>query len=144
MTELKTVFLPMLSNVREAVQNADFVGNSGKSEKIRTLTSTNERKGKTMSKTEINGIIAEFMEVEPQKKAIEKRYNALRKLILDYAKEADSFETDIYNVIVKKVIAIGLDTERLLADFPDMKDEYGKPSVRKSIIPIEKAQEKTA
>ena len=92
----------------------------------------------------INSIISELIETGETVKTLEKRAKELKEQIFTFAGNSDSFETDLYTVIIKATESIRLDTKALYNDFPDIKQTYGKTIVSRSIIPAAKQEQKTA
>lgn len=84
----------------------------------------------------INEIITNYLQAMQEKRDAEKRADAYKALILDHAGTADNFTTDVFTVIVKRTETTRLDTKRLYADFPDMKDVYGKTSTSTTITAV--------
>lgn len=81
----------------------------------------------------INEIITTYIEEKANESAAKKRAEAMKKLILQHAGSADSFQTDIYTVIIKTTSSIRLDTDSLYKDFPDIKNDYGKVTTSRTI-----------
>lgn len=88
----------------------------------------------------INSIIFNYLQETENAKQAKKRADELKTLILDYAKNTESFSTDIYTVSVKVTPSERLDTTALYRDFPDIKKTYGKITTSKSINVIENAE----
>ena len=82
---------------------------------------------------DINTIIAAYIESKEQEKQAKKQAETMKALILDYAKNAEFFKTDIYNVFIKTTSSTRLDTTTLYKDFPDIKNVYGKTTTSKTI-----------
>lgn len=82
---------------------------------------------------DINTIIAAYIESKEQEKQAKKRADAMKALIIDYAKSADNFKTDVYTVIIKTTTSTRLDTTALYKDFPDIKNTYGKTTTSQTI-----------
>lgn len=82
---------------------------------------------------DINTIIAEYLKAKQDELTAKKRAAAMKELILNHAKGADNFKTDIYTVIVKTTTASRLDTTALYKDFPDIKETYGKITTSKTV-----------
>lgn len=81
----------------------------------------------------INEIIAIYMQAKQEESEAKKRADAMKKLILQYAGNADNFNTDVFTVIIKTTVSTRLDTSALYKDFPDIKDTYGKTTTSKSV-----------
>ena len=81
----------------------------------------------------INEIITSYLQEKEQEKQAKKRADAMKALILDYAKSADNFTTDIYTVVIKTTTSTRLDTTALYKDFPDIKNTYGKTTTSQTI-----------
>ena len=94
----------------------------------------------------INYIISELIIAMQEEKAAAARVKDYKAMILDYAKDRDFFETSDYNVLIKSTESFRLDTKTLYADFPDIKETYGKTVVSRSVMPVVKssADKKTA
>ena len=88
----------------------------------------------------INEVIAAYIAAKEEENAAKQRADALRALILDHAGKDSAFETDDYIVTIKTTVSTVLDTKTLYKDFPDMKEAYGRPSVKTSIVPTEKPE----
>ena len=86
----------------------------------------------------INSIVTLYAAVMAEKAAAEKRASELKKLILAHAGTADHFQTDAYIVTIKETASERLDTKRLYADFPDIKAEYGRTTISRSVNVTEK------
>lgn len=82
---------------------------------------------------DINTIIAEYLKAKQEEAAAKKRGSALKELILNHAKGADNFTTDVYTVIIKTSSSTRLDTAALYKDFPDIKETYGKVTTSKTV-----------
>ena len=82
---------------------------------------------------DINGIITAYMAAKQAETAARKQAESMRALILDHAKGADHFTTDMYSVIIKTTESIRLDTAALYRDFPDVKTAYGKTTTSTTI-----------
>ena len=81
----------------------------------------------------INEIIAEYLKAKQDELTAKKRGSALKELILNHAKDADNFTTDVYTVIIKTTTSSRLDTAALYKDFPDIKETYGKITTSKTV-----------
>ena len=94
----------------------------------------------------INDIISELIIAKEEEKAAAARVKAYTAMVLEHAKENDYFETQDYSVFIKKTESFRLDTKALYADFPDIKETYGKTTISRSIIPAVRnnANEKSA
>ena len=82
---------------------------------------------------DINTIITSYLQEKEQEKQAKKRADAMKALIIDYAKSADNFTTDIYTVVIKTTTSTRLDTTSLYKDFPDIKNTYGKTTTSQTI-----------
>jgi len=82
---------------------------------------------------DINTIIANYLQEKAAEAAAKKRAEAMKALILDHAKNADNFTTDVYTVVIKTSSSVRLDTAALYRDFPDIKDTYGKTTTSKTV-----------
>lgn len=91
----------------------------------------------------INSIIQEYLEGQEKQAELKKRLACLKGLILDHAGNNDSFLTDNFSVIVKTSTSIRLDTETLYKDFPDIKKEYSKETISKTLAIAQIASENT-
>lgn len=85
-----------------------------------------------------NEIIFAYMAAQEQKRIAEKKADEMKKLIVSMMGSAPIFETDLYCVIPKRTEKTIIDTKALCKDFPDIKEEYGKPSVSVSLSIAEK------
>lgn len=93
----------------------------------------------------IDEILRRFNEAKATEAAAKKEAAAMKDLIIEYAKGKKTFDTDLYNVIIKETITTRLDSAALYKDFPDIKKEYGKESVSVSIAAeMKDAEKKTA
>lgn len=90
----------------------------------------------------IDEIIRRFNEAKAAEAAAKKEAAAMKDLIVEFAKNRKTFDTDLYNVIINESSTTRLDTAALYKDFPDIKKEYGKESVSVSIAAALKATEK--
>lgn len=88
----------------------------------------------------INDIVAAYIAAKEEENTAKKRADALRAAILEHAGKDSAFETDDYIVTIKTTISTILDTKALYKDFPDMKEVYGRPSAKTSVIPTEKPE----
>ena len=85
---------------------------------------------------DINTIISEYIKAKEQETAAKKRIAALKSIIMDHAKNADNFSTDIYTVVIKTTTSSRLDTAALYRDFPDIKSVYEKSTTSKTITAV--------
>lgn len=85
----------------------------------------------------INEIIAAYNSAKEAENAAKKQAEAMKALIIDFAKGAELFTTDVYTVMIKTTTSERLDTKALYKDFPDIKNTYGKITTSKSITAIE-------
>lgn len=92
----------------------------------------------------INEIISAYVSACEEEKRAKKRAEEMKKLILSAMGNNQLFETDLYSVIMNKTVSSRIDTKALYADFPDIKETYGKPSISVSLTIAEKAALKTA
>lgn len=92
----------------------------------------------------INEIISAYISACEEEKRAKKRAAEMKKLILSAMGENPLFETDLYSVIMNKTVSSRIDTEALYKDFPDIKKDYGKPSISVSLTIAEKSALKTA
>lgn len=93
----------------------------------------------------IDEIIRKYNDAKAAEAIAKKEAAALKDLIIEYAKDRKTFDTDLYNVIIKETITTRLDSAALYKDFPDIKKEYGKESVSVSIAAaMKEAEKKTA
>lgn len=92
----------------------------------------------------INEIISAYVSACEEEKRAKKRAEEMKKLILSTMGNNPLFETDIYSVIMNKTVSSRIDTEALYKDFPDIKKDYGKPSISVSLTIAEKSALKTA
>jgi len=90
----------------------------------------------------IDEIIREYIEANNAAKKAAKRAGALKDIILQHAGNDAYFETDVYSVTIKDTVSERLDTASLYRDFPDIKKDYGRQSVSRSVIPAARKQEK--
>lgn len=95
---------------------------------------------------DINAIIADYIAAKEAERDAKKRAEAMKKAILQHAGDAETFTTDVYNVIIKRTASERLDTDALYKDFPDIKNTYGKITTSTSIdaAPIAAAGRKSA
>lgn len=95
---------------------------------------------------DINTIIANYLQEKAAEAAAKKRAEAMKTLILDHAKNADNFTTDVYTVVIKTSSSVRLDTAALYRDFPDIKDTYGKTTTSTTVTAVitADAEKKTA
>lgn len=95
---------------------------------------------------DINTIVAEYIAAKEAERDAKKRAEAMKKAILQHAGDAETFTTDLYNVIIKRTASERLDTDALYKDFPDIKNVYGKITTSTSIdaAPISAAGKKSA
>lgn len=94
----------------------------------------------------INEIIAAYIQAKDAETAAKKQTAAMKALILDHAKDAEIFTTDVYTVIIKTTSSTRLDTAALYKDFPDIKETYGKTTTSKTVdaVVTADAEKKTA
>ena len=85
-----------------------------------------------------NEMITAYLAAKEQEKKAKKQAETLKALILEKAGNNPLFETDCYSVFVKRKESTRLDTKALYADFPDIKETYGKTSVSLEIDIAEK------
>ena len=81
----------------------------------------------------INEIIASYNAAKEEERAAKRRADAMKALILEHAKGAELFTTDVYTVVIKTSTSTRLDTAALYKDFPDIKETYGKTSTSKTV-----------
>ena len=86
-----------------------------------------------------NEIICAYMAAQEQKRIAEKKAEEMKNLLLSMMGSAPIFETDSFTVISKRTESVRLDTKALYSDFPDIKKDYGRPSVSVSLTIAEKA-----
>lgn len=86
-----------------------------------------------------NEIIYAYMAAQEEMRTAKKKADEMKELILSMIGTAPVFETDLYCVIPKRTEKTTIDTKALYKDFPDIKEEYGKPSVSVSLSIAEKA-----
>ena len=93
-----------------------------------------------------NEIIAAYIAATEAEKAAKKQAETLKNLILEFIGSAQTMETDLYSVIIKETETTRLDTKALYKDFPDIKKDYGKTTVSRSVTIAARsaATEKTA
>lgn len=93
-----------------------------------------------------NEIIAAYLAAKDAEAAAKKQADAMKKLILDFMGSALVLETDVYHVFIEEKKSVRIDTDSLYKDFPDIKNDYGKVSVSRSVkaVPRSAATEKTA
>lgn len=82
---------------------------------------------------DINTIITNYLQAKQAETEAKKRAEAMKALILEHAKEADNFTTDVYTVVIKTSSSVRLDTATLYKDFPDIKNTYGKITTSKTV-----------
>ena len=93
----------------------------------------------------ITEIVATYEAKNELKKQLEKELENLKTIIVNYASDADTFNTDYHTVIIDRQIQNRLDTKAFYKDFPDAKDVYNKPvPITKVIIANKKQEKKTA
>lgn len=101
---------------------------------------------------EINERIAAYIAAKADQAAAEKAARDAKKRaeiaaddIIRHAAGRTSFDTDAYTVGIDRTVSIILDTEKLYADFKDIKrlDQYGKESPRVKITAIPRQQADT-
>ena len=102
-----------------------------------------------MDTNTINRIISEYLAAKAAEAAANKAAREAKKRaelaadrIIRHAAGKASFDTDAYTVSIEKVTRIILDTEKLYADFKDIKslDQYGKESSRDVITALAREQ----
>jgi predicted phage-related endonuclease len=95
---------------------------------------------------DINAIIADYIAAKEAERDAKKRADAMKKTILQYAGDAETFTTEDYTVIIKTTSSERLDTAALYNDFPDIKNTYGKVTTSTSIdaAPVSAAEKKSA
>jgi len=81
----------------------------------------------------IDSIITRYLQAKAAEAAAKKDADTLRELILQHAAGADHFTTADYIVTIKETASVRLDSARLYKDFPDIKTEYGKTTVSRSV-----------
>lgn len=93
-----------------------------------------------------NEIIAAYIAATEAEKAAKKQADAMKAMILEFMAGAAAIETDLFSVVVKETETTRLDTKALYKDFPDIKKDYGKPSVSRSVVAVARsaAEQKTA
>lgn len=93
-----------------------------------------------------NEILAAFIVAQENRKAAEKQEKALKTMILEFMQGRELLETDLYSVVIKKTEKSTLDTAALYKDFPDIKKDYGKTTVSRSVDVVARsaAEQKTA
>lgn len=91
---------------------------------------------------DINTIITNYLQAKQAEAEAKKRGSALKELILNHAKGADNFTTDVYTVIIKTSSSTRLDTATLYKDFPDIKETYGKVTTSKTVDAVVTADAK--
>lgn len=80
-----------------------------------------------------NEILAAYIAATEAEKAAKKQAEAMKNLILEFMGSAAALETDLYSVIIKETETVRLDTKALYKDFPDIKKDYGKTSISRSV-----------
>ena len=93
-----------------------------------------------------NEIIAAYITAVDAEKAAKKQADVMKALLLDAMAGAATLETDLFSVIVKETESVRLDTKSLYHDFPDIKKDYGKTTVSRSVTVVARsaAEQKTA
>lgn len=93
-----------------------------------------------------NEIIAAYIAATEAEKAAKKQADAMKALIIEAMAGAATLETDLYSVILKETETIRLDIKALYQDFPDIKKDYGKASISRSVVAVARsaAEQKTA
>lgn len=81
----------------------------------------------------INEIIANYNAAKLAESEAKKTADAMKALIIEHAKGAELFTTDVYTVTIKTSTSERLDTKALYKDFPDIKKSYGKTTTSKSV-----------
>ena len=92
----------------------------------------------------INEIVAEYTAEKALEAEHAKRVKELAKIIMEHAGTADAFSTDDWIVTIQSKPQVRLDTTALYADFPDIKEEYKKVTIAKTIVPARKTSEAVA
>lgn len=96
----------------------------------------------------INSIISAYLAAKAEESAAKKRAAALKEKILQHAGSAPAFNTDEWNVIIKRSISIRIDTAKLYADFgeQEIKSVYGyeSESVTVNAAAVKAAETKSA
>lgn len=85
---------------------------------------------------DINSIISEMLRAKEEEAAAKKRADTMKKLLLAHVGDAELYQTDVYTVFVKTTASTRLDTAALYADFPDIKETYGKTTVSKTVSAV--------
>jgi len=80
-----------------------------------------------------NEIIAAYVAASEAEKAAKKQVENLKAMIMDFMQDKALFETDLYSVLIKETESTRLDTKALYKDFPDIKKDYGKTIVSRSV-----------
>lgn len=80
-----------------------------------------------------NEIIAAYIAATEAEKAAKKQAETLKAAILEFMGPALALETDLYSIIIKETETTRLDTKALYKDFPDIKNDYGKTSLSRSV-----------
>ena len=80
-----------------------------------------------------NEIIAAYVAATEAEKRAKKQAEEMKNLIIEFMGSAATIETDLYSVIIKETETTRLDTKALYKDFPDIKKDYGKTSVSRSV-----------
>lgn len=80
-----------------------------------------------------NEIIAAYIAATEAEKRAKKQAEEMKNLIIEFMGPAATIETDLYSVIIKETETTRLDTKSLYKDFPDIKKDYGKTSVSRSV-----------
>jgi predicted phage-related endonuclease len=88
---------------------------------------------------DINTIIADYIAAKEAERDAKKRADAMKKTILQYAGDAETFTTEEYTVIIKTTASERLDTASLYKDFPDIKNTYGKVTTSKTVDAVQTA-----
>ena len=93
-----------------------------------------------------NEIIAAYLAAKDAETAAKKQADTMKKLILDFMGSEQILETDLYHVFIEEKKSLRIDTDSLYKDFPDIKNDYGKISVSRSVkaVPRSAATTKTA
>lgn len=81
----------------------------------------------------INEIISRYNSAKEAEATAKKEAAAMKTLIIEFAKDAETFTTDEYTVIIKTSTSTRLDTSALYKDFPDIKNTYGKTTTSISV-----------
>jgi len=88
----------------------------------------------------IDEIITAYIEAKETEAAAKKRAASMKALIIEFAAGAETFETDVFTVIMKKTTSVRLDTAALYRDFPDVKSVYEKRTESVTVVPARKPE----